>query len=57
MKMNVKLASLFMLVVMVFVPMQTAAAKGLADGRVLFGRGTHTRLHGVINRMTAKKAA
>jgi cytoskeletal protein CcmA (bactofilin family) len=49
MKMNVKLASLFMLVVMVFVPMQTAAAKGLADGRVLFGQSITVKSGETLN--------
>jgi len=38
MKMYAKIASLLMLAVMVFVPVQSAAAKSLADGRVLFGQ-------------------
>jgi hypothetical protein len=38
MKLYAKFASFLMLAVLVFVPLQTAAAKGLTDGRVLFGQ-------------------
>jgi len=49
MKNYVKIASLFMLVVMVFLPMQTAAAKGLADGRVLFGQSITVKSGETLN--------
>jgi len=38
MKFPMKFASFLLLAVLVFVPLQTAAAKGLMDGRVIFGQ-------------------
>jgi hypothetical protein len=49
MKLFAKIASLFMLAVLVFVPMQTAAAKGLTDGQVLFGQSITLKSGDTLN--------
>ena len=38
MKLKLKLVALLLLAVLVFVPLQSAAAKGPLDGRVIFGQ-------------------